>query len=546
MAERKDSMYITGSFAKKIDLCAIREMGIPSLTLMEAAAGYVFRYTKEAAERKASEEGRRPEDMAVFVACGVGNNGADGLAAGAMLLEAGFHKVRACCCGNLEKATEEFRYQKERFEKAGGRLISMDCYQAEETDIILDALFGIGLRRQVEGPYRDMIENMNLLRNEENCHVIAVDIPSGIDADQGKNMCAPLYPVHADETVTFGWAKTGQYLDYGYGNCGEIHVCAIGYPEGILEKLLEQENTGGEALEDMALILADHREAFLQRDPRANKGDYGKLLIIAGAKGMAGAAYLSGLAAYRTGIGMVKYLGPEENRVILQSLLPEAMYEAYDPESLGFAERIGTQLSDSLSWADLVILGPGLSREPYAESLVREALKGMIRESQRREGRAPLRTIIDADALNILADHWDLMELLTGDMVLTPHIGELARLTGCTVPEVKEHFIGMTEHLSRKLHTNILAKDCVSLLAGESGSCMNTSGSASLAKAGSGDVLTGVIAGCTAILKDIYLGAAAGTFLHGRAGTLAGLAKGPHSTLARDIAEEIGRAMEES
>ena len=114
------------------------------------------------------------------------------------------------------------------------------------------------------------------------------------------------------------------------------------------------------------------------------------------------------------------------------------------------------------------------------------------------------------------------------------------------VPEVKEHFIGMTEHLSRKLHTNILAKDCVSLLAGEPGSCMNTSGSASLAKAGSGDVLTGVIAGCTAILKDIYLGAAAGAFLHGRAGTLAGLAKGPHSTLARDIAEEIGRAMEES
>ena len=95
MAERKDSMYITGSFAKKIDLCAIREMGIPSLTLMEAAAGYVFRYAKEAAERKASEEGRRPEDMAVLVACGVGNNGADGLAAGAMLLEAGFHKVRA-------------------------------------------------------------------------------------------------------------------------------------------------------------------------------------------------------------------------------------------------------------------------------------------------------------------------------------------------------------------------------------------------------------------------------------------------------------------
>ena len=147
---------------------------------------------------------------------------------------------------------------------------------------------------------------------------------------------------------------------------------------------------------------------------------------------------------------------------------------------------------------------------------------------------------------HLTGDAEDLVRRMADLPVYTGDRDLLARLTGCTVSEVKEHFIGMTEHLSRKLHTNILAKDCVSLLAGESGSCMNTSGSASLAKAGSGDVLTGVIAGCTAILKDIYLGAAAGAFLHGRAGTLAGLAKGPHSTLARDIAEEIGRAMEES
>ena len=569
-------MYITGSFAKEIDLYAIKELGIPSLSLMERAAEQVCRHAELAAERicgqadlsgkKRPEACRRPQDTAVLILCGAGNNGADGLAAGAMLLDKGFRNIRAFFCGDPERASEEFRFQRNRFEQAGGRLLSAEQYQAAETELILDALFGIGLHRPVAGLYGEMIREIRRLR-QAGAYVIAVDIPSGVDADQGRNMCAPGLPVEADETVTFGWAKTGHFLGAGYGSCGRLQVYDIGYPPGIIEALLQRDleaegrrcreagkanaseeqaakdggSIPGKVLLDTETVFRKHQREFQERRPAANKGDYGKLLIAAGSEGMAGAAYLAGLSAYRSGIGMVKYLGPEANRVILQTLLPEAMYQSYQPD------RDPEGLAESLKWADILILGPGISRGPYGIMLVETVLREAAEErKRRREQGGHLWGVLDADALNILSERRELLQYLDEETVLTPHLGELARLTGRSIPELKENLWESAAALAQSLGTNILAKDCVSLLAGPEGNCLlNKSGSAALAKAGSGDVLTGVIAGCTGVLGDIFAGAAAGAFLHGRAGSLAGAEQGLHSILAREIGEHIGAAMRE-
>ena len=647
---------ITGSFAKELDRCAIEERGIPSLALMERAAHAVYERAKAVLTELAGEEGvgcagsvcqegSRPaaadkstQNIAVFVFCGVGNNGADGLAAGAMLLAGGFQNVRAFCYGNPDKATEEFRLQQKRFLAAGGRFENLPPAErsvgskqpaggeagtgAECPALIIDALFGIGLKRPVTGTFAEAIEAMNLLRNAGS-YVIAVDMPSGLDADGGRNMCAPLYPVHADETVTFGYAKTGQYLGYGYGNCGRLTVADIGYPAELIGDMLVSRAQAAEQTErpvknqrqaaeqkteikaemsdlsqsgeetaaaaetavfsDTRTAFEAHRDVFQHRDSRANKGTYQKLLIVAGSDGMAGAAYLSGLAAYRSGVGMVKYFGPEENRTILQSLLPEAMYESYRIVS---RNETAAALERSLDWADLVILGPGLSTAAYAEELTELVLRGIAA----RNGNHPLYAIIDADALNILAKKRELLSLLDEHMVLTPHVGELARLAGKTAAEVKEHLPETTLELCREWHTNIVAKDCVTVVAecarhvscsaagrdraqerdryaetaraslfaaGEEGTgtaepgeaaplYLNLSGSAAMAKAGSGDVLTGVLAGAFAVTGLFEEAIPAGVYLHGLAGECAAKRFGEHSTLARDIANALGEAMQEA
>ena len=536
---------ITGSFAKQIDIYSIKTLGIPSLTLMERAAGAVFDRIRTVAEERGFSRSAR-----ILIICGTGNNGADGLCTGAMLLEDACREMAAVIVGDEKKGSEEFQYQKERFLRAGGQIITMEEAAETEPDMIVDALFGIGLKRMVTGEYAKAVEMMNLIRNRNGAYVISVDIPSGIDADHGWNMCAPLYPVHADETVTFGWAKTGHYLAYGYDHCGSLRVIDIGYPEDVIAKL----SPGKEVLTSTETVFDAYLEAFRERDRTANKGSYLKLLIAAGSEGMAGAAYLSGLSAYRLGIGMVKYLGPEANRTILQTLLPEAMYASLHPEHADSGEEIENAVREGLSWADIVILGPGLSQEQQAVQLVRELLSETAErnEALRKDAESlerPVYAIIDADAINIISQHRDLLSYLSEYTVLTPHVGELARLTGKAICEVKEDLIGTAAEFALRYHTNVIAKDCVSVAAvwdadqTEPALYLNLSGSAAMAKAGSGDALTGMVAGCTAITGDFAAAIPAAVYLHGRAGEAAAEKYGVHGILARELAECAGEAL---
>lgn len=592
---------ITGSFAKEIDRCAIDKLGIPSLWLMEHAATHVARAAEEYLEQKQLQK----KTAEILVCCGVGNNGADGLLAAALLREEGYERVQVVCCGSLEKSTEEFRYQLDRVHRCSikegwceraaggpgaekgtailpGQAAGLSEEPGAKLDLLIDAVFGIGLKRKVEGVFAEFIEWINLTVNHTGAHVISVDIPSGIDADLGLSMCAPLYPVHADETVTFGWAKTGHYLNYGYGNCGKLRICDIGYPAGIIAQtedelhraeieaqLLrkkqhmapdeEAERAKAAAqpnhIDTTDISLAVCGKELSHRDVRANKSNYQKLLIVAGAQGMAGAAYLSGLAAYRSGIGMVKYFGPEENRVILQSLLPEAMYASYETGKLLQKEetdQLAERLTADLAWADCVILGPGLSTAPEAGKLLElfAACWEKERSSRAEKSLSEKLLVIDADALNLIAAEPKLTELYGARTVLTPHIGEMARLTEKPAAEVKKHIITAARDYAAQYGVNLVLKDCVSAVAvqqkGEPdpGLFLNISGSGALAKAGSGDVLTGVIAGISAVLGgDLENALPLAVYLHSCAGTAAAGHISAHGALARDIANAMPEVM---
>lgn len=285
---------------------------------------------------------------------------------------------------------------------------------------------------------------------------------------------------------------------------------------------------------------------LLTRRADANKSDYGKLLVIGGSAGMAGAAFLSGLAAFRAGMGMVRFLGPEENRTILQTLLPEAMYTVWpseDPEAFWKA----------VSWATHVIAGPGLSTDPAAGEKIRLLMEEDL------SGKKLV--LFDADALNIIAreriDLKGLSEAVRTDgtsgakretnVAITPHIGEMARLTGLSAEEILKDPSGTAAAYSKAHGCVTVLKNHVTYISSPSGDVfINRSGHPAMAKAGSGDVLTGVIAGMTAVTgADVFGSAAAGTYIHGRAGTISAQQKGAHSVLARDIAENVSEALKE-
>lgn len=333
--------------------------------------------------------------------------------------------------------------------------------------------------------------------------------------------------------------------------------------------------------------ILDKREGELvKRDINANKGTYGRLLIIAGSKGMAGAAYLCGLGAFKTGIGMVKYLGPEANRVILQTLLPEAMYE-----SIVYAENKSSghisNIRDCLSWADALILGPGLSKSDEARNLMRQIFTGENADIIKK-----LRlTVIDADALNIIAEEGLDLSMLAGgsnsNVVVTPHVAEMARLINAfsgeaavNAGDIKNDPEGYAAEFSMRFNVTVVLKDAKTTVAaataataaaliaaeatavgampenrkaGETGLNDETaltseiirisSGSPAMAKAGSGDVLCGFIAGVSAVLSwDIKDSVPLAVYMHGRAGSMAAQKKGVHSILARDIAEYANEA----
>lgn len=498
---------VTASEMRRYDANTIEEIGIPGMVLMERAALAVRDRVLALCDAGNKEAHEGYCKTKVLILAGVGNNGGDGLALARLLTEKNI-SVEIWCIGNRDKASKQWRMQQRILEAYD--VIWSDKPRFLEYTVLVDALFGVGLSREVEGDYRRAIEQFNGLYG----YKLALDVPSGICSDTGRILgCA----VRVHETQTFAFAKRGLYLYPGCEMAGRITVSDIG---------INHRGFQGK-LPDM-FCLDDEKEWLPVRAQSGNKGTFGKVLIIAGSKGMAGAAVLCAKAAYRTGAGMVKVLTDESNREIVQMCLPEAMYGTYD------------DMEQGLDWADVVAVGPGLGQSETAADIVQRVIQ---------DCNKPL--VLDADALNLLAANKELYEKLSvqkeRQIILTPHVGELARLTGLTVEILKQSLWEYGRQLAERLHAVVVAKDARTFVCCENQPvCVNIYGNSGMATAGSGDVLTGMIAAIMAQYKgqkhmeDVaFRAACAGVRLHAAAGDFVAEQKGEYACMAGDMAETI-------
>ena len=492
-------LWVNAAQMKAADQYTIQKLGVPSLELMEHAAQACVQVLED----------EKVDLSHVCVVCGSGNNGGDGFAI-ARILQNNRYSVETFCVGNPEHYTEETQEQMHRLQECGGKII-YGMPQEDSYSVVIDAVFGVGLSRKVEGRYRQVIEQMNRMRGTK----FAVDIPSGLSATTG---CILGCAFKADYTVTFQLKKIGLELSQGRTMAGRVIVPDIGISTDSICEDQEIVRTAGKDI---------YRKMLPDRPEDSNKGTYGRLLVIAGSKGMAGAAYLNAHAAYMTGAGLVRIYTSSDNREILQTLLPEAIittYEEYNKE----------ELLSLLTWADSVCIGSGLGMSRLSEKILKTVIEYV---------KVPC--LIDADGLNLLAENKNyLNQMAERRFVITPHMKEMSRLTGTPVEELKADRIQILKDFISRYRITCVLKDSRTLIASEEkGIRMNLTGNSAMAKAGSGDVLAGVISGWMVQEKEAEDAAELGTYIHGLSGDLAKFEKGVYSVMARDLIEYISKAL---
>ncbi len=464
----------------------------------------------------------------VLILCGTGNNGGDGYALAVLLSEQGFQpEIRMT--GEVSQMSPECRY---RYEEAAARGIPMYRDEAWRDkhyvyDCIVDALLGIGLSKPVGGELACVIDAVNAYLYPFDdfpalAPLLAIDIPSGVDALTGEVRGTA---IRATDTETISYHKRGMLLYPGTTYCGSIVCAKIGIDDAVLAEHPEHIPVYAPDEDDLSRLPA--------RAPDGNKGTFGRVVIFAGSRNMCGAAYLSGLAAYRMGAGLVELMTVEDNRIPLQTLLPEAVMTTYT----GIPEADG--ICTVLARADAVVLGPGLGTSAGAAHLVETVLK-----------HTTVPTVIDADALNLIAADACLSALLDRcaarvPVICTPHPGELSRLTGMSVAALKASFFDTAADYAKKHGIVLCAKDARTVTTDGKAAYLNTSGCSAMAKGGSGDVLTGILAALLAQNRNADVpmtaleAAALGVYIHGLAGEKAAERCGMYGVLARDIADSI-------
>ena len=498
----------SGAEMQKIDAYSIRNIGIPGLVLMEKAALSMEEEILARFDKKTS----------ILIVVERGNNGGDGLALGRLLMARGY-PVTIYEIGGVPKASDSYLTQYSILHELG--IPVRDTLPEDHFDVIIDGIFGVGLSREVCGIQREVIGKLNA----RDAFRVAVDVPSGVDAGTGKILGTAF---RADLTITFGLLKIGLVLYPGAACCGEVVVKDIGFPEKAVETVLPSAFT----YESSDLCRLPGRKEW------SNKGSYGKVLIVAGAKNMAGAAALCSEAAYRTGSGLVRIFTAEENRVILQNLVPEAVMTTYqhEPEALD-------KLEEALGWATVIGFGCGLGQSSLTEKMLKLVLK---------KGRAPL--VLDADGLNVLArmrsgKDPESLEAVSAfaeyshGMILTPHLAEMSRLCGKTVDEIRGSLITTAEDMADERHVYVLKDARTIVSAGDGLTYINSSGNNGMSTGGSGDVLTGIICGLLAGGCSPDEAARLGVYCHGLAGDKAAEEKGHFALLARDLIEMLGRVL---
>lgn len=497
---------VTAEEMRKYDGNTIQRIGIPGMVLMERAAYETFLVLWE--------KGLVVKGENALVLAGHGNNGGDGLALARMLIDAGM-EVDLKLVGDEAKASEQWKEQRKILQAYPVKFDSGDTSKIYH--LVIDALFGVGLSRKIEGEYAKAIEMVNAMKGFK----VAMDVPSGIHSDDASELGISF---KADLTVTYGFVKRGLCLYPGCSSAGEVRLAPIGIGE---QSFFGETPTCFTMDESMEELLP-------KRKADGNKGTFGKALVIAGSKNMAGAAILCARACYRLGAGMVKVLSQEENRVILQESLPEALLGMLDDKE---------ELWKSIAWSDVICIGPGLGRSVEAKG----ALETLL--SMREFFEKPF--VIDADGLNMIATEAGLVEKLKGQaksgrtIVLTPHPMELRRLYDALyakekelpLEEFKKNLEKAAKRIAEELGVIVVAKDARTFVVAKGeASYLNLSGNSGMGTAGSGDVLAGIITSFFAQGKgNPFLETCKAVRVHGLLGDEAAAKLGEHGVMAGDL-----------
>ncbi len=501
----------TAELMRKLDQRAISEYGIPGMVLMEnAARGVVSALFRSFPELLT---------LRVGVLAGRGNNGGDGLAVARYLTNRGIP-----CRIFLLAAQEEIKGDAganleilKRMGVAVQEILNLREWEEQKplvdsADLLLDGIFGTGLKGPVEGFFREIIEFVNSLKKP----VVAIDIPSGLDADSGQVLGAC---IQARVTVTFGLAKRGLLVQPGAQAAGKVEVVDISLPRPALE---------GEKIRDHLVEGADFFPYLSPRKPDAHKGQFGHLFVLAGSPGKTGAAALVSQAALRVGAGLITLGVPESLNSILEEKLTEVMTEPL-PETREKTLALSAQqrVFELCSRKTALALGPGLSLNPETVRLVQQVVK-----------KSPLPMVIDADGLSALAGKSELLRKSQKELILTPHPGEMARLTGISIEEVQRDRIEAARGFATKQGVILVLKGNRSLVASPAGEVfINPTGNPGMASGGMGDVLTGMIGGFLAQGIPALEAAKLGVYLHGLAGDYAVFLKGERGIAATDLVD---------
>ena len=503
----------TAREAGMIDRYTINDIRIPSLVIMERASLGVTKQVMSISDGRTEDTLRlsRP----VICVCGKGNNGGDGLCVARQLKEHGAN-VSVFLAGDRTKKRSlfsDFETQLEICRRIGIRFT--ERLSIPKDAIIVDAIFGNGLDREIDGAYRDVIKKINA----SGAYVISVDLPSGINATTGRVMGTA---VNADETVTFGAERLGHILYPGAAHTGKLTVENIGWqlPD-------ELEDGNGYYLTD-----SDDLDLIPARSDDSHKGTFGNVLIIAGSKEYGGAAALACTSAYMTGAGLVRLYTHEDNRTAVLASRPETVVTEYDkgdfkPENE--AETLG-KLKELLQKADSAVMGPGMGKNDISAKIVRNVIANVT---------CPL--ILDADALNLIAEGSVIFKPRKGtDITITPHLKEAAVLLGISVDEAGEDLVKTCLDLHEKYKVNVILKDSVTVMTDGNRVFINSGANSGMACAGSGDVLSGILGSLAGfgLKRDELM--RTGVFLHSEAGRLARERKGTSGMLPLDVAGAVG------
>lgn len=492
---------------KELEKRAVQK-GICYETLMENAGAAAVRFLL----KKFSLKGKK-----IVILCGKGNNGGDGFVMARRLAE---QEARVAvvlvegipvtdCADKMFKLLEnsyirivEYSHQQE--------VVSALLYSA---DFIVDAIYGIGFHGKVSSSLEPLFEEAS----HSFAPVISIDIPSGAVCNTGSvnGVC-----IQAAYTVTFSSLKPAHLLAPAKDYCGDIHVAPIGIEGTILEEA------------DGIFCMEDSEASRFFISPRkvdGHKGDFGDLLCICGSKGMAGAAVLSICAALRSGVGLVHAVLPESIYPIVSSRALEAVYTLLSGDNFFLSEQEKAVLSSRLASADACLIGCGLGTSSRGMELLSLCL---------RFSKGPV--IIDADGINLLAQNIDILQEAKVPVILTPHPGEMARLTGFSIPEIQNNRLELARKFAVDHRVTLVLKGAGTVLAGPDGRLyLNTNGNAGMAKGGSGDALAGIIGALLARGIEPLSAAAAAVYLHGAVGDLCAQKKSQAAMLPSDMIEQL-------